>query len=415
MKHSFGFTSCLALAGLLCAPLTAFSAPTSEQMWEIIQKQQAEIEQLKQEQQNTSNAVAETDKKVEATADVLESTGATAVSSKKLEWAEKTKIGGYAEIHYNNFDNADNEIDAHRFVFFMGHEFSDSVRMFSEFELEHSIAADGKKGEVELEQAYIEWSYANKHALVAGLYLVPVGILNETHEPNTFYGVERNLVEKKIIPVTWWESGLMFKGELAPGLSYDVALHSGLSGSVLNESEEYDLSIRSGRQKSSEATANDLAYTGRIKYTGIAGLELAATVQYQEDITQGLGIGSEVSDTASPATLLETHVIYHAGMFGVRALYTSWNVSGDYAKSISRDEQTGWYVEPTIKPFEKIGFFARYSEWDNSVGGADSKNQVVDIGFNYWLTPEVVFKADYQDASDYNDNNSYNLGVGWSF
>ena len=42
----------------------------------------------------------------------------------------------------------------------------------------------------------------------AGLFLIPVGILNQTHEPDTFYGVERNNVEKNIIPTTCGEGGL---------------------------------------------------------------------------------------------------------------------------------------------------------------------------------------------------------------
>ena len=34
------------------------------------------------------------------------------------------------------------------------------MRFFSELEVEHSIAGEGKVGEVELEQAYIEWDFA---------------------------------------------------------------------------------------------------------------------------------------------------------------------------------------------------------------------------------------------------------------
>lgn len=45
--------------------------------------------------------------------------------------------------------------------------------------------------------------------------------------------------------------------------------------------------MRSGRQKVANANAENLAYTARIKYTAINGLELAATLQYQTDITQG--------------------------------------------------------------------------------------------------------------------------------
>jgi len=392
-------------AAIMFVAAGAQSAPSQDEMWEIIQQQQKEIERLKEEQSKTAEVIEETEKKVDATADAIESQGSSSMAS---NWADRTQIGGYGELHYNNFDESDNQVDAHRFVLFIGHEYSDTVRFFSEFELEHSLAGDGKPGEVELEQAYIEWDFAEKHSLLSGLYLVPVGILNETHEPNTFYGVERNLVEKNIIPVTWWETGAMVQGELAPGLSYNLAIHSGLENGAL--------SIRSGRQKSAKATANDLAYTGRIKYTGMPGLELAATFQYQEDITQGLTNDATGGVNESSATLFETHAIYQTGNFSLRALYAAWDVDGDFAESLGRDEQYGWYVEPSYKATESLGFFVRYSRWDNLAGieGSDA-NEVVDYGVNYWLTPDVVFKADFQDASDYNENDSFNLGVGWAF
>ena len=121
----------------------------------------------------------------------------------------KTVIGGYGELHYNNIEDTES-IDFHRFVLFFGHEFTESIRFFSEFELEHALSGDGKPGEVELEQAYIEMDLTESTTLKTGLFLVPVGIINETHEPPTFYGVERNPVEKNIIPATWWEAGAGF-------------------------------------------------------------------------------------------------------------------------------------------------------------------------------------------------------------
>ncbi len=124
-------------------------------------------------------------------------------------------------------------------------------------------------GEVEVEQAYVQFDIGENTNVDGGLFLIPVGILNETHEPPTFYGVERNPVEKNIIPTTWWEGGAMLSGHYDSGFSYDVALTSGLDGGT---------SIRGGRQKVAKATANNLAATARVKYTGTRGLELAATV-----------------------------------------------------------------------------------------------------------------------------------------
>ncbi|MBT5032714.1 MAG: porin, partial [Proteobacteria bacterium] len=198
-------------------------------------------------------------------------------------WASNTRLGGYGELHYNNLDGASggaSEIDFHRFVLFVEHEFSNRLRFFSELELEHSLAGDGKPGEIELEQAYIEYDLTENITSVAGLFLIPVGIINETHEPPTFYGVERNEVEKNIIPSTWWEAGAGIHGHNSRGFSWDLAAHSGLSTPIEGGNA---FKIRNGRQKVAEATAEDLAVTGRIRYTGIPGLELAASAQYQSD------------------------------------------------------------------------------------------------------------------------------------
>ena len=80
-------------------------------------------------------------------------------------------------------------------------------------------------GEIELEQAYVEYDLTENHHAKAGVFLLPVGILNETHEPPTFYGVERNPVESNIIPTTWWAGGIAANGEIAPGWSYDIGVH----------------------------------------------------------------------------------------------------------------------------------------------------------------------------------------------
>jgi len=327
--------------------------------------------------------------------------------------SDKTTIGGYGELHYNNLndqhgsDDVD-KVDFHRFVLFFGHEFTDNLRFFSELELEHSIASKSDSGEIELEQAYIQYDINDQHSVTGGLFLTPVGIINETHEPPTFYGTERNPIEKNIIPATWWEAGVMFSGEIAEGFSYDVAATSGL-----NTTSGSDYKVRSGRQKVSKADAEDFAYTGRLKWTGIPGLELAATVQYQEDITQSN------ESTAGSATLFETHAVFQRGNFGLRALYATWDLDGSGPKSIGADEQTGWYVEPSYQINENFGVFARYNEWDNAAGSSsDTEYQQIDLGVNWWPHKDVVVKLDYQNQDapkGKTELDGINVGLGYQF
>jgi phosphate-selective porin len=413
------------LATTLMAAMSATQAatPTNEEIWQLLQEMKQELgtvkqqnEALKAQNENLKQQVEATEAKAQEASEAAE---AVAVASEEAiktaaEKDSKTSIGGYGELHYNNLENqadsADDkdEIDFHRFVLFFNHEFTDRLRLFTELELEHSLAGEGKDGEVELEQAYIQYDLNEKHRVNAGLFLMPVGLLNETHEPNTFYGVERNSVEKNIIPTTWWEGGVMFSGELAQGFSYDVAATGGLN---TNAGKNY--AVRSGRQKVSEALADDFAYTARLKWTGMPGVELGTSVQYQEDITQSLDAD------AGSATLWEAHAAIQKGNFGLRALYATWDLDGDGPKSVGADEQTGWYIEPSYQFTDSLGVFTRYSEWDNQAGNSsDSEVEEWAMGVNWWLHPQVVVKADYQDqdAEDESDEfDGFNVGIGYQF
>lgn len=324
--------------------------------------------------------------------------------------ASDTTVGGYGELHYNNLSNDQGKdkkvLDLHRFVIFVNHEFNDDIRFFSEFEIEHAFIKDtedgSSNGEVEVEQAYVQFDIGENSKIDAGVFLIPVGILNETHEPPTFYGVERNPVEKNIIPATWWEGGAMLSGHYDSGFSYDLALTSGLDGGT-------DIDIRDGRQKTSKANADNLAATGRIKYTGIRGLELAATVQLQDDMTQ------DSSDNIGGATLVEAHARWNIADFTLTGLYGRWDIDGADALAAQKDIQDGGYIEASYKVNPKFGIFIRQNEWDNGGTGETSESQT-DIGFNYWPHENVVLKADYQAQNDAaGDLDGFNLGVGYQF
>jgi hypothetical protein len=404
------------LACLLSLSVSAANKapPTIEDLWEIIQKQQAEIDALKNQQQDTAKQAAEADEKAEAAVVAIEESGSA--SGAKSSWTDRTTLGGYGELHYNNINNdgIDNkkEIDFHRFVLFFGHEFTEKLRFFSEFEVEHAVSGDGKKGEVEIEQAYIEYDIRDNLQTKGGVLLMPVGILNETHEPTTFYGVERNDVENIIVPSTWWEAGGALNGYYENGISWDLALTSGLAIPTTGDNA---FRVRSGRQKVSEAIANDFAYTGRLKYTGIQGLELAGTLNYQSDASQVSGDGLD------QGILFETHAIYQNGPFQLRALYAGWDFEGQAVTAADADRQNGWYIEPSVRPWQSLGFYARYENLDGA--RIRDKFKQWEIGANYWPYEDVVLKLDYRDrsvdtvdiAAKSVDFTAIDLGIGYQF
>lgn len=339
---------------------------------------------------------------------------ANQVEANSTESTSDSTVGGYGELHYNNLSSETpgedkREMDLHRFVLYVNHEFNDDIRLFTEFEIEHDIAGDGKVGEVEVEQAYVQFDLTDNMTANAGVFLLPVGIMNETHEPPTFYGVERNPVEKNIIPATWWEGGAMLSGNSASGISYDLAIHSGLSVET-DPTDNKFADIRSGRQKTGEAPARNLATTARVKYTGISGLELAGTLQLQDDITQ------MSNDGIDGATLIETHARYSVSGVTLTALYANWNIDGDAVKAAKKDKQDGGYLEASYKVTPKLGFFVRQNQWDNGGIAADTSKSQTDVGVNYWPHEDVVIKADYQAQNDIaGDFDGFNLGVGYQF
>jgi len=401
---------------LLCLSISPYASALSlEELAKRLDKLEQKNQQLQTENQELRQLISKSDDKAEAAVAATESLTGNSNGLKKLaNWADKTTIGGYGELHYNNLDGKggasdQDAIDFHRFVLFFGHEFNDNIRFFSELELEHSIAGEGKNGEIELEQAFLDFDLNGNHTARAGMFLLPVGIINETHEPPTFYGTERNPVEKNIIPATWWAAGTGLHGQLGKGFSYDAYIHSGLA-------VPDSFSIRSGRQKVSKAKANDLAATARLKYTGIAGLELALSTQYQQDIGQGLVAGLK------SANLIETHAIWSTGPFTLKALYAAWDIDGTAVKASGADKQRGFYLEPSFRISEQFGVFTRFNQWDNKAGSnsgsaADSEKQQWDIGINYWPHEDVVIKADYQyqNNDDGKEQNGLNIGLGYQF
>lgn len=452
-----GFLAVVALTAVFTGSRLASAQPAEppsvEEMWRIIQMQaeqletQArEIEALKKAQSaltasqsqtieqvaetrerviETEVRVAETEERVVATAEAVEQTQTPSPHAKR-GWWNRTSVGGYGELHYEGGDKE--EIDFHRFVLFFGHEFNDRIRFFSELELEHALTkdtADGSgPGEVELEQAFIQMDLSGNHRLNAGIQLIPVGLINPIHEPPTFYGVERNQVETNIIPATWWEAGISLDGNFGDsGVSYNLMLHSGLEVPLTGGNA---FKIRSGRKKVAKAPASDPAFTGQLKYTGIPGVEFAATANYQTDVTQGAGdpiTGEDVS-----ALLFSAHVDARYRGFGLRALYAGWWLDGATPDLLGRDEQHGYYVEPSYRfpvPITflgdnaEVGIFYRYSDWNNEAGltaamGGVSRHS---FGANFWPHPDVVFKIDWfhEKKDSGGKENRLNLGAGYQF
>jgi len=352
--------------------------------------------------ESTEDRIESLERQVEAMSEALESQAGGGGSD--------TTVNGYGEIHYNNIDPDDGsegteQVDFHRFILEIGHEFNDDIRFYSELEFEHAVLSpeDTSEGELKLEQGYVEFDLSRNHRVQTGLFLMPVGIINESHEPPTFYGVERNQVESTLLPSTWAETGALFKGSIGSGLSYDVGVHTGL------DSPNGD--IEEGVGLGEKQAADTFAATGRLSYTGISGLELAGTVSFQDDLSQD----DETAGPADAATLVTGHARYSVGGLELTALGANWTVDGSVTDAA--EDQTGGYVEASYKFIDSVGVFARQSTIERFAGGEVDRDTTT-VGVNYWPHSDVVFKLDVQQQDADNDINaadSVNAGIGWQF
>ena len=349
--------------------------------------------------------------------------------------AGSNTFGGYGELHYNNYRDGDkkDEIDFHRFVLFYGHKFNDNLRFYSELEVEHALV-EGGGGAVELEQAFLDYRINDAFNIRAGAFLIPMGILNETHEPPTFFGVERNEVESRIIPSTWREAGVGVNGEIVNGLRYDVGITSSLDAGKWGEP---DKGIREMRTELREAAAHDFAFFGALNYRGIPGLAVGASI-FTGNTGQNGVTDSALKNVNGHLLLWDVHAQYRLGGLEMRALYARGTLgdadkisaaaiarSGD-ATQVAPSSFRGYYAEAgyhfRLGDEMELAPFVRYERYNTQASvpsgfSANPKNneRVTTLGVNFKLHPKVVFKADYQDFKEDPKKDRFNLGVGYMF
>lgn len=341
---------------------------------------------------------------------------------------ERTHIGGYGELHYNNFSGGPSkkdEIDFHRFVLFFGHQFSDRVSLKSELEFEHVLTKTSSPGAVELEQAYLDFALSDRVNVKTGLFLIPLGTLNETHEPPVFFGSERNEIETRIIPSTWWEAGAGIHGEAAPGLNYQLYINSSLDASKFKGASK---GVRDMRQSVAEAKAEDFALSGALQYTAIPGVSLGAAF-----FNGNTGQGNPAYGKAN-LLIWDAHARYKRGNLDLRALYAQGHL-GDADKisvatgKVAPSRFGGWYGEAAYHVWrsgdQDLAPFVRYEAYDThqqvpaGYSRDDSfKNSLWTVGVSYWPHPQTVLKADYQrfEKPDADKGDArVNLAVGYMF
>jgi hypothetical protein len=333
---------------------------------------------------------------------------------------------------YNQPEGDNGTLDVQRLVILAGYKFDDKIQFVTEIEFEHVK-------EVYVEQAFVNYNVANNVNLRGGLMLVPMGIINEYHEPTTFNGTNRPSMDKSIIPTTWRELGVGVSGKFnSLSLGYQAYVFNGfksvnsdangmVTGGLLGGSN----GLRGGRQKGIESTINTPNFSLKIDYYGLSGLRLGLSsylgkTQAPDDVdmVDGADVG---------LTMVGLDARYAYKKFMARGQYIVADISGtnEYNALTSQNlgsQLSGYYAEGAYnilpsKKAQKLYAFARYENYDTHAKvGAITENLGYDkseitLGVTYHLTSGVVAKADYQ----FKDNaalsskdvpNQLNFGLG---
>ncbi|MEC8090328.1 MAG: hypothetical protein VX094_01525 [Bacteroidota bacterium] len=348
--------------------------------------------------------------------------------SKLLTIESGLSIGGYGEVTYNNLEGTSTpaEIDVQRLVMLFAYKFDDRTSFVTEIEFEHVK-------EVYVEQAFVNYSVADGVNLRGGLMLVPMGIVNEYHEPTTFNGVERPSLDSKIVPSTWREMGLGVSGRVnSASLRYQAYLMNGF----LSYGESHKLrgsdGLRKGRQKGAESVASDANFASRIEYYGLPKLKLG--LSYYLGNTQTTN--PEQSNTQVGLSMFGFDYRYVNGRFSSRGQLIAASLSDTQAYNLAGTTDLGsamggYYVEGAynllpLDRSQKLDLFLRYENFNTHQKTAGDliandayHRKETAFGLSYHIANGAVFKMDYQSKSTAVDGSAavgqLNMGLGVFF
>jgi hypothetical protein len=346
-------------------------------------------------------------------------------------YASAVTVGAYGEVLYNQPEGANGELDVQRLVLLFGYNFSDQVQFVTEVEVEHVQ-------EVFVEQAFINYNVANNVNLRGGLMLIPMGIINEFHEPTTFNGTERPGVDNVIVPTTWREIGVGVNGRFnSISLGYQAYIFNGFKSAEsdgeggINGLLKGSNGLRSGRQKAIQSTVSSPTLSAKVDYYGIRGLRLGLATylgktQAEDDVKKLDGARIGIS-------MLGLDARYAYRRFMARGQFIQGWLSDTEAYNTLTGQDLGsalqgWYVEGAFNLLpqgkkQKLFAFARFESYDThaQTDGTLERNDTynrsdITTGLTYHIVSGVVVKGDYQFRSNALEGsdipNQLNFGIG---
>ena len=347
-------------------------------------------------------------------------------------FGKKVTIGAYGELTYNQPEGDNGELDVQRLVLLLGYKFNEKTQFVSEIELEHVE-------EVFVEQAFVNYSVGDNVSLRGGLMLVPMGIINEYHEPTTFNGTERPGLDNVVVPTTWRELGVGVTGRFPDAsIGYQAYIFNGFKSTETNGDDgvsgflKGESGLRGGRQKGIKSTVDSPTFSTKVEYYGIPGLRLGLSGYFGK--TQAADDVEEIDGANIGISMVGLDARYGFGKISARGqfIYASLSDTEAYNNLTGRDlgsSLQGFYVEGgyNLLPLgakQRLIAFARYENYDthnqtdgNLIRNAAYNRTDITTGLSYHIAPGVVVKGDYQfrdnklDGDNVDDRLNFGIGV----
>jgi hypothetical protein len=434
----------LALAGFLSGAGAGLSAaqtaepsppPTSDEQPDEDEIDLAELQRQLDILAEEVERLRSGDEQVDITEDEARTLGLAPSAAETYSRESGVSIAGYGEMLFENFADENqagvptgktSQFDFLRAILYAGYRFNDKFLFNSEIEVEHA-------DEIFVEFAYVDYLAHENLGVRGGMLLVPMGLVNEFHEPTVFLGAERPVTEQRIIPSTWRENGGGIYGSV-DRVSFRAYVINGLDGSGFSSS-----GIRGGRQKGSKAKASSMAFTGRVDVMPTPGVFVGASLyaggsgQGEIEIDgQEFDVQTTIFDVHGQAQIrgIDLRGLYARASVGDAAELNQWqgNVGSEAVAEVMQGGyvQVGYNVlsqvasagEVAVTPyvrFEKVDTQARMPLGFERSGSTN--NTFTTLGIELKPISNVVVKVDHAWAS--NDAktgvNQFNVSLGYAF
>ena len=371
-------------------------------------------------------------------------------------------VSRYSQPEEHKNDPSHGRLDIPHAVIYLGYDFGKGWSFGTEIEFEHGGAGiayekedeEGgeweqeteKGGEVELEQFWLQKSFAPWANIRAGHIVVPVGLNNAHHEPLSYFTVYRPEGENTIMPSTWHQTGVSFWGR-AGKFRYEAQFLGGLNADQFTNVGW----IHKGHKSPMEFdVANKYAAALRIDNYSIPGLRIGLSGYYGHSIgntypNDANGTGATYQGKVAIGAIDFTYNAHNwivrgqadYGYLGdaeeLKYMYNRLNskspykhsafVSGNaYAVGIEAGYDIFSQIQCMHQQGERLYLFGRYEAYNPYA--SDTKGVSYDytavkrmaVGLNYHPIKQIVIKAEYSKRflkSKYNNEPSVNIGVAY--